>query len=389
MNREAIQEDHSKADEGEDFPHAPSLPPYYIRYYILQAVRRFLFAAPNLPSKEFNPNTSPPPPDYNLLTSWFSHPLHATTTESDFVPSGTPQIPRAKRQVDCFFLHPTSFWGRSWNQNLAQPSPQDKAAIELSKYWTHSTQASAFNGSCRVWSPMYRQATVLGLDNEMVRAVAYEDCRQAFLHFLNHIEPDAPFILASHSQGGYHLGMLLEEMVDKDLRLAKRLVCAYLVGSRYPLSRFRTKLTVLRPGVAPDQINCIVGWDTVSDNTNPLTRFMIPHHHTLQINPITWTTTTASIGKGKGWKGAINTTMHRNGAPATTPDWNAFFTSKPLNYETTGLVNIDIPNFSATVDPIVGIVVPRIDRKYLGPCASINWALQGWYHCKWNLCTRV
>ena len=108
---------------------------------------------------------------------------------------------------------------------------------------------------------------------------------------------------------------------------------------------------------------------------------MIPNHQTLQINPITWTTTTASIAKG--WKGAINTTMNRNGAPATTlPDWNAFFTSKPLNYESTGLVNIDIPNFSCTVDPIVGTVVPQIDRKYLGPCASVNWFLQGWYHCK-------
>ena len=266
---------------------------------------------------------------------------------------------------------------------MESQSPEDKAAVEICKYWTQSTQASVFNESCRVWSPHYRQCTLLGLDNSEAMAVAYKDCKRALLYFLDNIDRNAPFVLASHSQGGYHLGKLLEDIVDKNPSLRKRLVCAYLVGSRYPMSAFGTRLKSIKAGKLPNETGVVVGWDTLNNNTNIATRLMYPSHETLQINPITWTTTTEKIDRKNGWKGAINVKMLKNGKTTENfPTWNEFFSSSPTNFTTFGLINVDIPNFWVKRDPVAGIIVSEIQPKNLGPCASANWLLHGWYHCE-------
>lgn len=91
---------------------------------------------------------------------------------------------------------------------------------------------------------------------------------------LDSIGEGRPFVLASHSQGGYHLSRLLEEVVDGDAKMRQRLIVAYLVGSRVPLDKFASATG--RPGLSYDHIRestspldhtgCVVGWDTTSEH---------------------------------------------------------------------------------------------------------------------------
>jgi predicted alpha/beta-fold hydrolase len=104
-----------------------------------------------------------------------------------------------------------------------------------------------FNQSCRIFSPIYRQATIYAflLSRSSGRAAldfAFRDVKRAFANFLHRIGGTRPFVLAGHSQGSHHLLRLLVETVDADPALAQRLVCAYLVGVRVRFMRHGTRL---------------------------------------------------------------------------------------------------------------------------------------------------
>jgi len=98
--------------------------------------------------------------------------------------------------------------------------------------------------------------------------LAYEDVRNAFLKFLRSIKPDAPFILASHSQGTMHSKRLLLEVIDADVALAKRLVAAYLIGSAVTTSLVQSLKHVRTPS-STDQTNVVIGYDTVPLDFKP------------------------------------------------------------------------------------------------------------------------
>ena len=53
-------------------------------------------------------------------------------------------------------------------------------------------QATVFNGSCRVWAPEYRQASIAGLKSEGARDLAYSDVLRAFLYFVDQVSIPAP-----------------------------------------------------------------------------------------------------------------------------------------------------------------------------------------------------
>jgi hypothetical protein len=376
------------------FPYVPPyFPPHYVRWWLIKTTN-MLLRSPNYPLHRFDKSNMPVPPTYSIPSSWYSQPYtFLPFPESELIPSTSDTfVPEKERRVDCFFLHPTSFWGPQWNQEIEESlwSPGDqteesKSSVEITKYWTQATQASAFNETCRIWSPKYRQCTIVGLDNESAMGVAYSDCERAFHYFLQHIEPNAPFVLASHSQGSYHMGMMLEKIIDKNPALVNRMICCYLVGGRYPLKAFGTRLQHIRPGTSPTQLRCVVGWDTVAKDINFATQAMIPPFETLQVNPVTWDMTTDEIsGTDSRWKGGITTVMEKNGVRIKTPNWNDFFANTTTNIKTVGLVDANIPReeFSLQRNSITGIVVPTIAREHLGPCADCYWLLQGWYHCE-------
>jgi len=178
-------------------------------------------------------------------------------------------VPESERYADCFFVHPTTYFGPNYNETCkcsdGHHGNWDEMAAELTDCWVVATQVTVFNQSCRIWAPEYRQASINAVTSEGARDLAYSDVKRAFLFFLRHTAPDSPIVLASHSQGGWHLARLLEDLFEHDAALRARLVCAYLVGSRLPLAYFGTKFKHLKEGSTPDQIGCIVGWDTITE----------------------------------------------------------------------------------------------------------------------------
>ena len=90
----------------------------------------------------------PPRPalDYTDPSSWAARPGKDSCAE--LVPRGEERVPEEDRQVDCFYVHPTGYFGgASWNSPVPDPQSDEQTAFWL------AGQASAFNEVCRVWSP--------------------------------------------------------------------------------------------------------------------------------------------------------------------------------------------------------------------------------------------
>ncbi len=127
-------------------------------------------------------------------------------------------VPEAERYADCFFVHPTTYFGPNFNENVKSCTGHhgnwDEMAAELTDCWVIATQvsllarsvcpcspiavavcraggagwlaafsqtrvprlaasqATVFNGSCRVWAPEYRQASITAIQSQGARDLA-------------------------------------------------------------------------------------------------------------------------------------------------------------------------------------------------------------------------
>jgi len=353
---------------------------------------RFVKFIVGIPPKEFK--ETPPAPDFESLASWYAYP--GKISNAELVPKGVTKVPNEARPVDCFYVHPTGYWGPKWNQSV--PNVQ---ADEQAELWMLSTQASAFNATCRIFAPNYRQVTLSGL---MVNAdsarqsmgIAYSDVVRAFQHFLRVIGSDKPFVLVSHSQGGFHLVRLLEEHIDNKPDMCKRMIVCYMVGSRIPLDKFTRSFQRLREGISPtDHSGVVVGWDTTSESHRLLhalfpdwvgtwystgweaENFLKPGYPVLGTNPLTWERTgTGERVDGKKWLGAIT-------LETTRPEGiklREFLSPTPNKVKTTGIKRHDpLPKDLFWVESLPDrIIIPEISSKQFGllGCATFS----GWYH---------
>lgn len=212
------------------------------------------------PKEDFDKNTLATPPDYSQTSSWAARP--DTADNADLTPPGETDA-QAEAPADVFFVYPTVWFDRRvWNDTLDNPK-----SLEVVDEIILSSQASAFNGCCKVYAPRYRQTTIgafYAKDISQAEAsfeIAYQDIERAFDHFLEHDNKGRPFILAGHSQGSMHLMRLLER-VSKDPALRERMVVAYIPGFAHPMSRFETVYQELEPCASPEQTGCIASWDT-------------------------------------------------------------------------------------------------------------------------------
>ncbi len=136
----------------------------------------------------------------------------------------TPKRDR-DRGVDCFYVYPTV----SNQQTRLANKRVDPELRSIALY-----QAARYSQVCRVYAPVYRQATVPALQAGTTMKgdymKAYGDVEEAFDAFLRRIGPDRAFALIGHSQGAYHLQRLIRRRIDGNAALRRRLVSAVLVG---------------------------------------------------------------------------------------------------------------------------------------------------------------
>jgi hypothetical protein len=184
--------------------------------------------------------TAPAPaaaPNYAEEASWLCRPGRqdacgaADLTATVVAASGrmTPQRFAAAKKppVDCFYVYPTVSLDPTPNSDLSA-GPEERSVA--------AQQAARLAETCRVFAPMYRQATITALRAAMTGQpnpsdgeMAYGDVRAAWRSYLARDNAGRGVVIVGHSQGARMLNRLLAEEIEGGAA-RDRLVGAYLIG---------------------------------------------------------------------------------------------------------------------------------------------------------------
>ncbi|MEM7100247.1 MAG: DUF3089 domain-containing protein [Pseudomonadota bacterium] len=246
-----------------------------IGYLFRMEIAIFAMSTQIAPEHNFGEQAPPPAPDYGDDANWAA--LPDKEDPSDQMPAGTERSPTG---VAVFFVHPTSYFGKTWNQPLDHA---DANWVVDQRILRH--QASVFNGCCDVYAPRYRQATFFsfldqGDNGAQALAVAYQDVTAAFDVFLTRLEPQQPFVIAGHSQGTKHATQLVREKIT-NTPLQERMVAAYLIGFSVTYSQ----LGSLPACDSSTQTGCAIGWNAMEGESGGS---FAQNEKLLCTNPLSW-----------------------------------------------------------------------------------------------------
>ena len=215
---------------------------------------------------------------------------------ADMVPGkGELKENQAAAEVDVFFIYPTIYTKK---QDKEHPWFADVNDEKLNKEIANSTiknQASVFNGSGKIYSPLYRQAHigVYYIDNLPLKVealdFAYQDVKNAFEYYLENWNNGRPIIIASHSQGTNHAVNLLRDFFE-NRPLMDQLVAAYIVGMPLDKGTF----SYIPTCNDSDDTGCWLTWNTYAKDYYPKDHDFW-YADALNVNPLSWTTDTAYV----------------------------------------------------------------------------------------------
>jgi GH25 family lysozyme M1 (1,4-beta-N-acetylmuramidase) len=213
------------------------------------------------------PGAEPNPCRGSLETTVYSE-SGEQTIESRGLPS--------KPKIDCFYVYPTVSEDSGSNSDLSI----DPEHIAIAQY-----QAARFSHRCRVWAPMYRQATLASIaaGNNETRAealrTAYEDIRAAWRDYLANHNDGRGVVLIGHSQGTMMLRQLVREQIDPKRKARKRLVSALLLGANVTVREGEPAggdFKRVRACESPRKIGCVVAYSAFNEPPPENSRFGRP-----------------------------------------------------------------------------------------------------------------
>ena len=195
-------------------------------------------------------------PDYSNRASWAAYPGEPSHVED--TPAGV--VPEAPRDVDVFFIHPTTYLAPVIGNAAYDAKGQVGARVDDVVL---KIQTSVFNACCRVFAPRYRQTSLRAITQNSPQAyaatdLAYSDIARAFNAFVD-TEGNRRFIIASHSQGSVHAMRLLQEKII-GRPIQNQLLAAYIPGVSLPVDIEKLGLPICRTAV--DQ-GCVMSWNSV------------------------------------------------------------------------------------------------------------------------------
>ena len=296
-------------------------------------------------------------PDYSNLLYWAAHPWK--WDPSDSVPKPFRNAIIKDTSVDAFFIHPTTLVDNTderWNATI-----NDSVLNIKTDFTTILYQASVFNGSCRIFSPRYRQAHLRSFytynKEEAAKAfeIAYSDIRKAFEYYVENLNNGRPIIIASHSQGTIHAARLLKEFFENK-PLQKQLVCAYLIGM--PIAEIYFKnITPCKDSVST---GCFVSWRTFKSGFIDTGYISKEQFKSIVTNPLSWKIDSSYVTNNfntggvlknfnKIKKGLVDAKIHGNILWTCKPKFfgNILFTQK--NYHI-GDINLFYSNIRQNVN---------------------------------------
>jgi pimeloyl-ACP methyl ester carboxylesterase len=179
-------------------------------------------------------------------------------------PIGSTSPTRARdRGVACFYVYPTV----SDQRRRLATKAVDPEVRSIALY-----QAARFSQLCRVYAPVYRQATVPALQGGTTTRgdylTAYGDVEDAFEAFLRRIGRRRGFVLIGHSQGAYHLQRLVRRKLDHRPALRRRLVSALLLGADVTVRKRSDRGGVFRHVPTCEratQLSCVIAFSAYNE----------------------------------------------------------------------------------------------------------------------------
>jgi len=233
-----------------------------------------------------------------------------------------------------FYVYPTIYSGTNpKNMDISDPSLRENAKGLL------VAQAGVYSEHANLFAPFYRQQTAAlqsmsagngGVDafQDPVFQVGAMDIERAFDFYLKHLNPDRPFILASHSQGTMTLINLMRKRFNNPA-LKKRLIAAYLIGYSVTKDDLK-KYPWMKLAKGEDDTGIIITYNTEGVDAGP-SPVLLPG--AVAINPLNWKT------------------------DSTLADRNANLGAKFYN-DATGKLIEEIPNFAAAyIDNKKGVLI--------------------------------
>lgn len=255
-----------------------------------------------------------------------------------------------------FFVHPTTYLSTLIGNADFAPGGAVQAGIDDT---VMRFQASIFNGCCVVFAPRYRQASLRAVTSNTPQGyaadeLAYGDVERAFERFLQ-VNPNGPFILASHSQGSIHALRLLQQHIMGQPPL-RRLVAAYLIGLALPKEIVNLGVPVCQSERAT---GCVISWNSVRQDHRDKRRQdtsviwwqgsyqPIAGRPLVCVNPLDWRIDSSAPATAN--KGALYSAGRQEPLP-------------PLVPELTG---------ASCQDGLLGIEVPFQERKHFHDVLSV------------------
>jgi len=225
------------------------------------------------------PASPSPTPDYTKAETWLCLPGRADACSADqtatvVAADGTLTReafagPDAAAPIDCFYVYPTVSTDPTGNSDMTANAPENYVIAQ---------QFARFSSVCRPFAPLYRQVTLTALRAFMTgqpiaadRAMAYNDVRDAWRHYLAKHNNGRGVVLVGHSQGAGILTALLAAEIEGKPEHA-RLVSALVLGSNVAVPRgqkvgghFRATPLCERA----DQTGCVVAYVSFRDAIAP------------------------------------------------------------------------------------------------------------------------
>jgi Protein of unknown function (DUF3089) len=171
--------------------------------------------------------------------------------------------------IDCFYVYPTVSRDQTPNSDMTA-GPEERGVVR--------SQLARFGSQCRLYAPLYRQATLTALrantaGQPMVldRALPYNDVLDAWNHYLQHDNRNRGVVLIGHSQGSGVLTQLIKNEIDGK-PVQSRLVSALLLGTRLAVPRGKDAggdfqhIPLCR---SAQQVGCVIAYASFRSTTPP------------------------------------------------------------------------------------------------------------------------
>ncbi len=136
--------------------------------------------------------------------------------------------------IDCFYVYPTVSTDTGGNSDM-NAGPEENGVVRA--------QLARFASQCRVFAPLYRQATLTALRAAATgspitvdRALGYNDVLDSWNHYLQHDNNGRGVVLIGHSQGSGVLTQLMRNEIDGK-PVQSQLISALLLGTSLPVPK--------------------------------------------------------------------------------------------------------------------------------------------------------